>query len=322
MKRIAEKLDECQTFLVVTHINPDADALGSLTAMGLILRDMGKKFNLYCENTVPSFACFLPLIEQVKESPCDPKEYDAVIALDCADIHRAGKKLKGLKDADCLINLDHHVTNRNFGTLNVVDPEASSVCELVYRLVKMKKFPLSDQLSTSLYTGIYSDTGAFSFSNTSKTVLSVCADLAAHGADPFFIAKNINTPFSRNRLDLFRLYLEKTEFSENGKLAIVYLSKELYDQTSTSEMDSGELINSIKNVENVKVAVQIQDVLDTNAVVRKNLFRVSLRSDGDVDVAEIASEFGGGGHRCASGFSAHKKMSALKKYFRKLAQTL
>jgi len=322
MKQVADVLGEKNNFLVVTHVHPDADALGSLTAMGLLLGAMGKTYVLYCESQIPAFAHFLPLIPQVKTVLPESDLYEGVIFLDCADMHRMGKRVKDLNKSCSLINIDHHITNRNFGSVNWVDPDASSTCEMVHQLIPETGISLTADLATALYSGIYSDTGSFSFSNTTARVLSVCSELADHGADPFQIARHIHQPYSRERFQLFQYYLAQTEFSENGKVALVHLTGGMYSDTDTTPIDSSDFINYIKNIRNVLVAAQIQDVIGPDGSICKHMYRVSLRSDGDVDVADIAFGFGGGGHRCASGFSALKKITSLKKYFWKLAEKI
>jgi len=312
MNSIIQQFNSSNKILVVCHANPDGDAIGSLIALGLALEALNKKITLYCESPIPAVYRFLPAVHRVVKK-IGRLNYDAAVILDCGDLSRVGKAVSFLKQIPVIVNIDHHVTNTGFGHLQLIDTSACATAEIVYRLIKQMGLSFDKPIATSIYTGILADTGSFRFSNTNKAAFSICQEMVEIGVDPYNIAQHVYGTYSLSRIKLLNLALDSIELSKNGKLSIMTLTKDMFDETHTQSEDVDGLINYAKRIEDVEVAALIQE--QHNGKKRSktpNRFHVSLRSDGAVDVAAIASLFGGGGHSSAAGFSIESTLSNIK----------
>jgi bifunctional oligoribonuclease and PAP phosphatase NrnA len=312
MNSIIQQFNSSNKILVVCHANPDGDAIGSLIALGLALETLNKKITLYCESPIPAVYRFLPAVHRVVKK-IGRLNYDAAVILDCGDLSRVGKAVSFVKQIPVIVNIDHHVTNTGFGHLQLIDTSACATAEIVYRLIKQMGLSFDKPIATSIYTGILADTGSFRFSNTNKAAFSICQEMVEIGVDPYNIAQHVYGTYSLSRIKLLNLALDSIELSKNGKLSIMTLTKDMFDETHTQSEDVDGLINYAKRIEDVEVAALIQE--QHNGKKRSktpNRFHVSLRSDGAVDVAAIASLFGGGGHSSAAGFSIESTLSNIK----------
>ncbi len=322
MDQIIRHLKNSSRILVVTHSNPDGDAIGSLTAMGMALVTLGKQTTLYNETPIPAVYRFLPAVDRVVQR-IGSESYDTAIALDCSDLQRIGKSFPVLNRVPVVINIDHHITNTGFGTLQLIDTSACASAEIVYRLIKQMDIGINKDMATSIYTGILTDTGSFRFSNTNKAAFAICEEMVALGVDPYKIAQHVYGTYSLGRLKLLNLALDSIEISTNGKLSIMTLTQDMFDETQTKPEDVDGLINYAKSIEDIKIAALIQE--QSNSKGHSNplsKYHVSLRSDGAVDVAEIAFSFGGGGHSSAAGFNIESNLWELKSKLFRLSEKL
>jgi len=322
MNSIIQQFNNSHRILVVTHANPDGDAIGSLIAMGLSLEALNKKITLYCESLIPAVYRFLPEVHRVVKK-IGNKNYDMAVILDCGDWSRIGEDVSFVKQIPVIVNIDHHITNTRFGHLQLIDTSACATAEIVYRLIKQMGLSFSIPVATSIYTGILADTGSFRFSNTNKAAFSICQEMVELGVDPHNIAQHVYGTYSLSRIKLLNLALDSIELSENGKLSIMVLTKKMFDETHTQPEDVDGLINYAQRIEDVKVAALIQEQHNGNENSRtNNRFHVSLRSDGAFDVAAIAAMFGGGGHSSAAGFSIESTLSNIKSRIFSLADKI
>ena len=314
MKKIISHLKNSNNIIIASHINPDGDAIGSLIAMGLALDALNKNITFYNESPVPSAYRFLPSTERVVRQIKEINIYDTAILLDCADFQRIGKISSVISKIPVIINIDHHITNTKFGNLNLIDTSACATTEIIYNLLIEMAFPITNkEIATSIYTGILTDTGSFRFSNTNKSAFAICEKMVEAGADPYDVALHIYGRYSLGKIKLLKIALESIEIANNGKMAMMILTKDMLDETGTSLEDTNGLVNYANNIEDVKVAVLIHKLSNGNEVPEKpDNYRVSLRSDGTVDVAAIAGSFGGGGHNKAAGFSIKSTLSDIK----------
>jgi len=298
--------------LVVTHTSPDGDAIGSLIAMGMSLWSLDKKATLYNEGPIPAVYRFLPSVHRVVRH-IDDENYDTAVVLDCSDLQRVGKAVSVVNRIPVVINIDHHITNTGFGDFQLIDTSACASTEIVYRLIKQMAVPINKDIATSIYTGILTDTGSFRFSNTNKASFAICKEMVASGVDPYQIAQHVYGKYSLGRIKLLNLALDSIEISYNGKLSIMTLTKDMFNETQTQSEDVDGLINYARRIKDVEVAALIQEHHNGNEKSKPwGQYHVSLRSDGMVDVAEIASLFGGGGHSSAAGFSIESTLLDLK----------
>ncbi|OQY11296.1 MAG: hypothetical protein B6I30_07100 [Desulfobacteraceae bacterium 4572_187] len=322
MDQIIRYLKNSNHILIATHINPDGDAIGSLTAMGLSLDVLNKKTTLYNESPIPAVYRFLPAANRVVRN-IKNENYDLAVILDCGNLKRIGMAVSVVRQIPIIINIDHHVTNTHFGHFQLIDTSACATAEIIYRLIKQMDVPINKAIATSIYTGILTDTGSFRFSNTTRASFSICQEMVGLGVDPYYIAQHVYGTYSLGRIKLLNLALDSIKISDNGKLSLMTLTQEMFHETHTQAEDVDGLINYAKRIEDVKVAALIMEKRNSKKKLNKiSRFDVSLRSDGTVDVASIAASFGGGGHFIAAGFSIETTFSDITSQMLKLAEKI
>lgn len=318
MQKIVSHLKTSKRVLVASHENPDGDAIGSLLAMGLALEKMGKQATLFNPSPIPAVYRFLPSVSKIVKTLGDnakgEQAFDTAVILDCGDIERIGAAAKVMADIPVLINIDHHVTNTGFGHLRRVETEACATAEIVYHLIQELGVQLDCHIATAIYTGILTDTGSFRFSNTNRASFGICAEMVDLGVDPLMVAQYVYGTYSLGRIKLLNLALDSIEISRNGQLSIMTVTRKMLTKTGTHPEDADGLINYARRIEDVKVAALIHEEENngTHRSGRTRPYHVSLRSDGAVDVAEIAASFGGGGHTAAAGFSIEATLPEIK----------
>lgn len=282
---------------VACHVFPDGDALGSMLGIGLYLRRLGKKVWMGWGSQqlrVPPQYAFLPGLDLIGGDP--PATPEVFISVDCAQDTRLDLLLGVYKAAGTRIDLDHHATNVGFGDINLVEPGAASSCELVYDLIRrMGGTPNTDE-ATALYTGIVTDTGRFMYSSTSASTLRAAADLREQGIDHTIVSNEIFESAPFGYLHTLGIVLSRARL-EPGDVSLVWSWLELKDLNGTKLDEAEDMINLLRAVREAGVAVLIKET-------EPGRYKVSMRSRGDVDVAKISAEFGGGGHARAAGFPA------------------
>lgn len=298
--------------LLASHVNPDGDAIGALIALALALEKSEKRTTMYNESPIPAVYRFLPAVNRIVSRIDRSAPYDAVVILDCSSMERIGTLASETASLGVTVNIDHHPSNTRFGDLHYVDTTACSTAEMVYRIVKALGVPMDRDISTAIYTGILTDTGSFRFANTNRTAFSICLEMTENGVDPYTVAQHVYGTYSIGRIKLLNLALDSIEIADNGKLSFMMLTRHMLEETGTQPEDVDGMINYAKSIKDVKVAVLIQERAKDRVSGDKNNFYVSLRSDGSIDVAALASSFGGGGHHRAAGFYAETTLTDLK----------
>ncbi len=323
MNQIINLLKNSNNILIASHANPDGDAIGALVALGISLDTLNYKTTLYNESPIPAIYRFLPAVDRIVRRIDDQNLFDTAVILDCGNLERIGNAFSTISRIPHIINIDHHVTNTRFGKFHLIDPSACATSELVYRLIRRMEAAIDLATATSIYTGILTDTGSFRLSNTNKAAFDICAEMVALGVEPYSIAQLVYGTYSLGRIKLLNLALDSIEISKNGKLSMMAVTQEMLNETDTKSEDIDGFINYAKGLEDVQVAVLIQELFnDKKEVQSHEHFHVSLRSNGTINVAEIASTFGGGGHSNAAGFSIESTLAHLKSRIGKLAETL
>jgi len=323
MKPIIDQLRNSTQVLVTTHSNPDGDAIGSLVAMEQTLAQMGKRVTMYNDSPIPAVYRFLPAVHQVQREFPINDGYDTAIVLDCGDIGRVGDAAEEVGRTPAVINIDHHVTNTEFGQLRYIDTEASATAEILWRLFKEMAAPIDRDIATAIYTGILTDTGSFRFSNTTREAFAICEEAVGMGVDPSRVAKHVYGTYSLGRIKLLNLALNSIELSPNGKLSMMILTQNMLAQTRTRPEDVDGLINYARSIEDVRIAALIQE--NTNGDRLKSFahgYNISLRSDGSVDLARFAARRGGGGHANAASYSREMPLADIKAELIRLAESL
>lgn len=312
MQQVIAQLKQKNNILIAAHIHPDGDAVGSVLGLGLALEQIKKKVVLYIENAIPAVYQFLPSVHQIQRDPGDIRRFDAAVILDCSDLHRIGAAAEAVSNIPMLINIDHHATNTRFGKLQLIDPDASSTAEIVYRVIREMDIPINTGIAYALYTGIMADTGSFRFSNTTPAAFEISHEMMKYGADPHRVAHHVYETISLNRIKLLTMLFDSIEVSEDGKLSIMTLTQNMLAATGTEVDDVNGLINYARRIEKVKLTVLLYERKTKNGRRPGSEFHVSLRSDGMVNAAAIATAFGGGGHHNAAGFDIKATLPELK----------
>jgi len=285
--------------LLATHIYPDGDALGSQLALGMVLEDMGKEVFLYSNEPVSHLYDFLPGSDRLVTSLPPAGGFSCAVSVDCADPQRLGGARDQLLAHKPFIMIDHHLGHQPFGELQWVDSERSATGEMIYDLAVALGAKISCPAAFCLYTALVSDTGSFMYPSTSAHTLEVASGLVALGVKPAEVAGRLFDNYTVNRLHLLRLVLDSLELFGRERIAVIRVTREMFTLTGTVPADTENFINYPRSLAPVKVAAFIKESRD-------NVISVSLRSKGkDCDVAKVAGEFGGGGHRNAAGFKLH-----------------
>lgn len=280
--------------LVIAHIDPDGDAIGSMTAVGQALQQLGKRVTLVCDDAVPQRFHYLPLATDARREANPNAGYDLVVAVDCGDESRMGWAYACLPEPrPTLINVDHHVTNTRFGTFNEVDPDASSTAEVLHRLLPKLGAAITPGIAESLLTGIVTDTMGFRTSNVTAQTLRAAADLIDAGADIAAISLRAlhQRPYATARM--WGIGLAQMQL-QDGLLWTSISREEMRIAGVEGSPSSSGLVNFLLDVEEAVMGIVLSEMPDET-------IRVGMRSLPPYDVAEVAMQFGGGGHTLAAG---------------------
>jgi phosphoesterase RecJ-like protein len=300
---VLAEIDRAERFLVVTHENPDGDALGSLIAMQEILDALGKDSVMFidaAEFPLPHEYRFLPLPGLVTTPPDDLAER-TILFLDCGNLDRGpGDALES--PGSRIVNIDHHHDNTRFGSINLVVPDASCTAEIVWDLMHAVGVPFTITIAEALYVGLVTDTGRFMYENTGVRAHLMAAELIEAGVDVHEIYRRVYEGVPYGKLALLARGLASIQRFDDGRLTLTRLTTEDFTESGAEESYSEGVIDHLRAVEGTAVAALVRDRIGSNDDVRPR--KVSLRSSDDrVDVSRIARAQGGGGHRGAAGFS-------------------
>lgn len=287
---IAEIIKNNNTFSIVPHINPDADAMGSCFAMKHILGRMGKKADVYVQEELPSYLSFLPGEVKIYENGGDA---DVCLCIDCGDMGRIDKRAQLLECAKITVNIDHHYSNSKYAQINHVDASSSSAGEICCALIAELGEEIDKAAADCLFCALCGDTGSFKYSNTSPKTLRMAADLVEKGADVAKISKAIFDTESFEAIKLKGEISSQAQTYADGLVGVVVLSEQMLSKYNVDGRDVDNIVDIARKIEGVEVAVSIKEAGED--------VKVSLRSNEYIDVSKIAAKFGGGGHVRASG---------------------
>lgn len=300
MKEIINLIKKANKIALFTHINPDSDALGSVGALSNLLFEMNKKCDIFLVQNPTWKFDFLQLKNIKFEFVGD---YDLFIALDVSDMNRFGIFEENFKTQNNTVCIDHHAVRNAVAKNEFVNSTSSSTCEILFDLIKESGHKISPLTASCLYCGIIGDTGGFMFSNTTSKTHLIASELINCGADFYNINQNLFSSHTKIELELMQKVISRMEIKDNVVMSYI-LTKDI--KGSDDVLHSGELINIIRSIKGVEVAILIKQVKGRN-------FSISLRSNNYFDVASFAGRFGGGGHVRASGMSLVGSLSQVKK---------
>jgi phosphoesterase RecJ-like protein len=315
LQAVAEALRAGDRFLVTTHENPDGDALGSLLATTLALRQLGKdvEMYLYGPSPLPSEYGFMELEGLHRELPADTGDR-VLVAVDCAKADRLGPDPVVLEHAKAVVDIDHHHDNTRFGDVNLIVSDASSTGEVLRDVFRELGVELTPEIAEPLYIALVTDTGRFQYTNTTAKALRLAAELVEAGADVHRVFQGVYESVEFAKLKLLARALDRAQIYEGGRVVVSHLVRSDFGEVGAKEPYSEGIIDYLRAVEGAWLAVLIREPPRSDGPTR----RVSLRSSIDeLDVSAIARKSGGGGHRQAAGFSSEASVEEITDFVRR-----
>jgi len=300
LARAAEVLSDSSDVALACHVNPDADALGSMLGLASFLRARGVHTVCSYPNEPlepPRWAALLPGSDRLVPAKEFPKRPDVMVTCDCAAFDRLAQLGHVASRAGELIWIDHHRSNDGLGTIPVIDPEASSTCELVFRLIEAMGGEMSRDTAMCLYAGLVTDTGKFQYEATTPETLRVAARLREHDFDHSRLVQALYEDNPAPYLRLVGVALGRLEHVADADLVWTYLTQADLQDSGVHPSETDDLIDVIRTARDVDVAAIVKQQKDGR-------FKVSVRSRGEHDLAAVAATFGGGGHRLAAGYTS------------------
>lgn len=292
--RIIETVRAKETFCIVGHVRPDGDCVGSQLGLALALRAEGKKVCVWNEDEVPLKYKFLNA-DGLFQQPKPGQRFDCVIATDCASYERLGSVAACVSERDLLINIDHHESNTRYGEINWVSPREASTGELIFRLLKTARWPITKPIADCLFTAVSTDTGSFQYPTTRPGTYHIAAELVSRGANLAKITDEVYQSYPLSRARLLRHVYTKFKLADDNRIAYFWLRKADLARAGAESNDTEGLIDHVRAIEPVIVACVFEEI-------EPELTRISLRSKSPkINVNEIAAQFGGGGHPAAAG---------------------
>jgi len=289
-------------FLITSHLNPDGDSIGSSLALALVLKKLGKSVTIMNAEETPKNLTALPHQESINIGKCFEGTCEVIFFIECTEPERSG--LENLPR--CLrINLDHHLDNPCYADINLVDTGRAALGELVFELLLEGGFEITRDIVTNLYMAIITDTGSFKHANTSSDTFLTCSRLLKYGIDHTAISNMAFNTFSEKKLKLLGMMLAGSETWKDGKITCIVLRHPMLSKLNIMPSDTEGIIDYLHLLKDMKVGAFIKEF-------QENVFRVSLRSRGKINVAEVAKAFGGGGHVNASGLTIHGTYDQVK----------
>jgi bifunctional oligoribonuclease and PAP phosphatase NrnA len=293
IQKIIENINNNKIFLITAHIRLDGDALGSELALYHLLVGMGKEAIVYNQDPTPGNYAFLPGAQKVMHALEAADGYDTVFILDCSELERIGSEASKIGKMKQIINIDHHISNNGFCTIKLIDPQASSTGELIFRLIRQMEADLTKEIATNLYTAILTDTGGFRYGSTTKDALLIAGQLVESGADPQWISQNVYENNPQAKIRLLGKVLQTLAFDVNGSVGSMVVYQRDLKETGALQEHTDGFVDLPRTVAGTKISILYSETSE-------NIFKVSLRSKGHVDVERVARAFGGGGHINAS----------------------
>lgn len=292
---IGRALREARRIVVLSHVRPDGDALGSQLALTLSLQQLGKDVKAWNEDGMLEKYSFIPSAKILTKPPAAPEDFDVAVALDTAIQNRLGTTVAAIRSAKVWINIDHHHSNPGYGDLVLIEPAAPATGQIVFHLLKSQGLPLNREIAENLFVAISTDTGSFQYPNTAAATFETAAELVRTGIDVGRVSQLLYENYPRRRIELLRELLATMHFDAGGKVARFSLSLNLARQLGVLPEDNEGLIDHLRAIHGVLVAIFFEELPDGKV-------RVSMRSKTPaIDVSAICQKFGGGGHPLAAG---------------------
>ncbi len=308
---ISNALRDARTVGVASHIRPDADALGSTIAFALWLRDCGKEVTAYNEEGSTSKFHYLPRHEIVSLPPATPQKFDVFVALDTSVKNRLGTVNKVIAPGTTVLNIDHHISNENYGDVNYIDPSAPATGQILLEFFQHVGARVSTEMATNLFAAISTDTGSFQYAGTNERTFAAASYLIGCGVDVPGLSRAMYDSQPRRRFELLRHALNTAEFHCDDRIATFSLPMDLVERLKVLPEDNEGIIDHLRSIEGVEAAVFFEELPEGKV-------RVSARSKFPrIDVCKVCKQFEGGGHPMAAGARVDGTLAQVKNDFLK-----
>jgi len=291
LSQVVELIESKRRFAITSHVRPDGDSLGSSLGLYWLLLALEKDAEVIMRDPVPHSYQQLPGANDVRVTQSVDRPYDAVFVIECSDITRPG--LIDL-EKQSVVNIDHHSTTAHFGAINWIDSTASAVGEMIYNLCKATGVRVTKEMAECVYTALITDTGSFHYSNTTERTFKVASELVRTGVKPAKTAECVFASYPWSRIQLMGAVLSTAKRDVSGRVACMRQTVEMQKSAGASDEDADGFVNYPLTVGEVEAVALLKEC-------GPGVYRTSLRSKGDVNVARVAEMFGGGGHRNAAG---------------------
>ena len=304
--QIIRELKAARTIAIAGHMRPDGDCIGSELALAFALKNLGKKVTAFNQDEMPEKLAFLDPGKILTEAR-PPRPFDAVVATDCANFERMGAIRDSISKRGSLINIDHHGSNTRYGDINWIDAKSASSGELIYRLLKQAKWPITAPIADCLFTAISTDTGSFQYPTTQPSTYHAAAELVNRGAHLARICEEVYQNYPLSRVKLQKHMYNSFKLTEQNQVAYFWLRQADYKKAGAVPDESEGLIDHIRDIQGVKIACLFEEI-------EPEITRISLRSKlPEVNASDIALAFGGGGHQSAAGARILGKNSTVQR---------
>jgi phosphoesterase RecJ-like protein len=308
---ISNALRDARTVGVASHIRPDADALGSTIAFALWLRDCGKEVTAYNEEGATSKFHYLPCHEIVSQPPATPQKFDVFVALDTSVKNRLGTVNKAIAPGTTVLNIDHHISNENYGDVNFIDASAPATGQILLEFFQHVGARITPEMATNLFAAISTDTGSFQYAGTNERTFAAASHLISCGVDVPGLSRAMYDSQPRRRFELLRHALNTAEFHCDDRIATFSLPLDLVEKLKVLPEDNEGIIDHLRSVDGVEAAVFFEELPEGKV-------RVSARSKFPrIDVCKVCKQFDGGGHAMAAGARVDGTLTQVKNDFLK-----
>jgi len=314
IKSFTSLIKNHKKFVISGHHGPDGDVIGSTLGLVLGLKQLGKTVLAFNPDGCPQWLSFLPKSEIIKVKIPNTFKNSILITVDSGDLGRLGNKIDKSFFSE-IWNIDHHQSNTRFGKYNFIDVKAGSTGQVVFNLLSgFSKFKITPAIAQNLFCTLSTDTGSFRYSNATSDVFALAALLVKAGAQPDVISQSLYETYTQRRLKLMHRVLGSLKFENDGKLAKLYLTQDDLAAVGAGEDESENFVNLPRGVEGVKIVCFLSEKTSTE-------WKLSLRARGNTNVLNIATEFGGGGHKLAAGCTIHGVRAQVEKQLDSVLKT-
>jgi phosphoesterase RecJ-like protein len=299
VKRAADILNNAYNVLIISHVSPDGDTLGSAFALCRALQKIGRKARVECSDELP--AKYAYIIKGMKNDEFEP---DIVVSSDIASENLFGEKLVKYKDSVALC-IDHHPSNSFYAQFTLLDPVAAATCEIIYDVITQLRVEIDKDIANCIYTGLSTDTGCFRYSNTTPRTLRTAALMIEKGADAAYINKIMFETMSRQRLMAETMVMRTLEYHFDGRVAVICITREIIEQSGVAESELEGIPSVPARIEGVLAGITVKEKADGS-------YKISVRTNGELNASDICANFGGGGHVRAAGCSVTGSLQEIK----------